>query len=88
MCMNVFKFYLDLILINLMKSNELFYEKIFSYANVMPQKAIVVDDNPQMLFFAQKVGAKVIHSCLNGKKPEFENYFTKPEELSQVIKEI
>ena len=65
-----------------------FFKKNFFLRKHHPSKGSRCGYNTQMLFFAQKTSAKVIHSCLNGKKPEFENYFTRPEELNQLIKEI
>lgn len=72
-------------LVNTMKTNSEYYERIFEYSKTNPQDAIVIDDNPVLLHYAESTGAEVIQSCLDGQKPEFEKYFTKPMELLDIV---
>ena len=82
---NCFKFLFGPDLIDTMKSHERYYQKIFSYSQVKPENAIIIDDNPRVLKHAQKMNATVIQSCLDGQNPEFENSFSSPHELEQII---
>ena len=75
-------------LIEVMKSNQLYYERIFSYAEIKAEKVIIIDDNPNILKQAQKTNASVIQSCLDGQQPELDYYFTKTSELPGEIERL
>ena len=68
-------------LVNTMKSNAEYYYKIFKYSNINPKNAVVIDDKPILLEYAQSTGAEVIQSCQDGQKPEFDLYFTEPQQM-------
>jgi len=66
-------------------NNKTYYDKMFLYANINPEHAVVIDDNPVVLKQAEKTNAIAIQSCLNGKEPEFENYFKEAKEIEAII---
>lgn len=53
-------------LVNTLKAEPIFYERIFADAGVSPADALVVDDSPAMIVWASQVGA---HTVLVGSQP-------------------
>ena len=76
---------LDLYVTDLMKSSVDYYKKILAFSKISAEKAIVVDDNPTILRYAESVGLTVVQSCQDGQKPEYDNYFIKATELRQIL---
>ena len=73
-------------LIQTLKRNPKYYEKVFKDSQVQPENAIVVDDMPARLFLAQESGAQVIQSCSSGNyEPELPLFYTKSEDLFDLI---
>ena len=64
-----------------MKSDEEYYNKILLYSQAKKENSIIIDDSPTNLGYALSLGLKVIQSCLDSQKPEFEYYFTTTEEM-------
>lgn len=75
--------------INQMKNNISYYEKIFTKAKINPEQAIIIEDRPRVLEFANQTGAHVIQSGVNGKYEKVhELYYTHSGELSGIIHSI
>lgn len=73
-------------LINTHKTNEVFYEKMFNDIGLNPRRAIIVDDNPKCLEYAQKLDANVIQVCQTGEyNPSFNYCVEHMAELPEVI---
>jgi len=53
-------------LINEGKFSSLFFRKIFQDVGIQPSYAIIIDDNPYFLKYAQEAGASIIQSYING----------------------
>ena len=75
-------------LVNMMKSNVDYYNKIFSYAQVDPKKAIIIDDQTSALDYAKSTGATVVQACFDSQKPEFEHYISQPSDLSTLLQKL
>lgn len=52
------------------------------------KKIRFIDENPEILKQSEKTKFKLIQSCQADQTHEQEYYFTKPEELPKIIKEI
>ncbi len=73
-------------LVNTHKSDEVFYDRIFKEINLDPKRAIVIDDKPIFLEFAEKIGANVVQACLTGEfEPSYRYYVENMNELPEVI---
>ena len=73
-------------LINTHKVNEKFYEKIFSRSYVEPKKAIIIEDNPRFIEFAQSLGANIIQVCVTGDhEPSYPFYVTNMKDLPEIV---
>ncbi len=76
-------------LVNTHKSNEIFYDRIFKEINLDPRRAIVIDDKPIFLEFAEKLGANVVQACLTGEfEPLYRYYVKHMNELPEVITKL
>ena len=76
-------------LVNTHKRNEVFYDRIFKQINLDPKRAIVIDDKPIFLEFAEKIGANVVQACLTEEfEPSYRYYVEHMNELPEVIIKI
>ncbi|MCE7740340.1 MAG: hypothetical protein KAU62_16050 [Candidatus Heimdallarchaeota archaeon] len=80
-------------MVNTHKTNEVFYDIIFKDINLDPERAIVVDDNPNFLDSAEKLGANVVQACLTGEYKTTYRYFVEhinnlPEVIEKLVKKI
>ncbi len=73
-------------LINTHKINETFYQKIFDRAYVESKKAIVIEDNPKFIEYAQSLGANVIQACVTeNHEPSYPFFVTDMKDLPEVV---
>ena len=76
-------------IVGVMKGGLEFYKKIFSHAQVHPSYAVVIDDNPKLLQYADQLGAYTIQSCvLKGSIPNNKYFYNHPVELPELIQSI
>jgi len=76
-------------LVEIMKGGIKYYQKIFAHARVDPKKVILVDDKPELLQLAERLGIHIIQSCvLDGSLPEMKYYYHDPLKLPQLIQSI
>ena len=76
-------------LINTHKFNEVFYEKIFNNLRINPKSAIIIEDNPRFLEFAQQAGSNVIQACLTKEhEPKYQYYIEHMKELPEVVLQL
>ncbi len=74
-------------LIDCPKEGTEYYLRLFDECKISPRQAIVIDDQPQCLDWAEEVGARVIQATLidEGKAPEFPIVLTRWNDLLQLL---
>jgi phosphoglycolate phosphatase-like HAD superfamily hydrolase len=76
-------------LINILKVDTAFYDAIFNDLDINPNQAIIIDDKPYYLNFAQSLGTHVVQACLTGEfEPEFTYFIKHMKNLPMVINRI
>ncbi len=76
-------------LINIHKTSEMFYERMFNDIGMNPRRAIIIDDNPKFLEYAKKLEANTIQSCLTGEhKPTSDYCIEQMIDLPEVIQKL
>ncbi len=55
-------------IINQIKNDRRYYDKIFEYLDINAEQAIIIEDNAKYVRAAMETGANVIQSCLDGNK--------------------
>lgn len=73
-------------LIDIAKGSPDYFLHIFD--RELPSLAIVVDDSPKVLEFAEEAGAVVIQSVITGGEPEFDNSVADFRDLPDLVRQI
>ena len=73
-------------LVNVPKNDARFYRSIIEHSMIDPSKAVVIDDKPLFLAYAEKTGFKVIQTCLNRKnRPTLTHSVSHMADLPEII---
>jgi FMN phosphatase YigB (HAD superfamily) len=77
-------------IVGVMKGGLEFYRRIFTHAQVHPSYAVVIDDNPKLLRYADQLGAYTIQSCVlnKGSVPYNNHFYNHPAELPELLQSI
>ncbi|MHA2252014.1 MAG: HAD hydrolase-like protein [Candidatus Kariarchaeaceae archaeon] len=79
-------------LVDQFKSHESYFTTIFAYVDIAPEQAIIVEDNPMYVKYAEKSGAKVVQSRIDPVHPLVTKYSIRnmvdlPQTISSLIEE-